>query len=203
MKYSSLRWARPFTRGVGALQDGGLADAVAAWWWVGAGIAGTVTFLAATRLGATAAVPYTVVTIALLILAAAIRGRRRWAAAVSLLLLSVQPAGVVGSTIELVQADESAKAETLRALGVDPTVGTLLNLTYSAIASALCVWAVVNGARMARSRSRRFTTAPVPAPVLPRTRGGGPDKQAAHTRPVDNPWEGPLRRSPGQGRRLP
>ena len=178
MKHPSVGWARPFTRSVDGLQHGGLADVVAAWWWVGAGIAGSVTFLAATRLGATAAAPYAVVTIALLVLAAATRGRRRWAAAISLLLLSVQLAGVVGSATELVQADGSAKAETLRALGVDPTVGILLNLTYAAIASALFVAAVVNGARMARSRSRGSPLRRYRHPVLRRTRGGVPDERA-------------------------
>jgi hypothetical protein len=162
MKRSSMGWARPFTRGVDAVQHGRLADVVAALWWLGAGIAGTVTFLAATRLGATAAVPYAVVTIALLVLAAATRGRRRWAASASLLMLSLQLAGILGSAIELVQADGSAKAGTLRSLGVDPTVGILLNLTYSAIAFALFVGAVVNGPPTTPSRSRRISTARAP-----------------------------------------
>jgi len=158
MKHSSLAWARPLAWGVDAVQHGRLADVVAAWWCVGAGIAGTVTFLAATRLGATAAVPYAVVTIALLVLSAATRRRHRWAAAASLLLLGVQLAGVIGSAIELVQADGSAKAGTLRDLGIDPTVGILLNLTYSAIASALFVWAVVNLPPVTPSRSSGSTS---------------------------------------------
>jgi hypothetical protein len=162
MKYSLAGLSRPLALWVEVLQHGRLADVVAALWYVGAGIAGTTTFLAGTRLGSAAAVPYALVTIALLVLAAATRGRHRWAISASLLLLSVQLAGVIGSAIELVQADGSAKAGTLRALGIDPTIGILLNLTYSGIASALFVSAVVNRPSMAPSRSHASSSGALP-----------------------------------------
>jgi hypothetical protein len=68
--------------------------------------------------------------------AATLRGER-WALAIDTVLLAASILGVAGVLFELSHFDTSEKAAQVRALGVDPLLGLLLNLAYSAIGTVL------------------------------------------------------------------
>jgi hypothetical protein len=120
-----------------------LGNLVAALWLMGAAIAGLSTWLAVMKLGALTGLPYAVVTAGLVVLAHATRRRLPWALAASLFLLGLQLLGVVGSAIELRLGEAASKTSTLRSLGVDPTLGIMANLAYSAAASGLFGWTLI------------------------------------------------------------
>jgi hypothetical protein len=142
---------------LGALLDAllprGMGNLVVALWLLGATIAGLSTWLALLKLGALAGLPYAVVAAGLVVLALATRRRVPWALAASLFLLGLQLLGVVGSAIELRLGEAASKTSTLRSLGVDPTLGILANLAYSAAASGLFGWTLI--AFVVRRRSSR------------------------------------------------
>jgi hypothetical protein len=153
---------RPSRRLVlGALLDAllprGVGNLVVALWVLGAAIAGLSTWLALLKLGALAGLPYAVVTVGLVVLAGATRRRLPWALAASLFLLGLQLLGVVGSAIELRLGEAASKTSTLRSLDVDPTLGILANLAYSAAASGLFGWTLIAFV-VRRRRSRPIGT---------------------------------------------
>lgn len=69
--------------------------------------------------------------------------RWRWVLIADLLLLGAQPIGVVGSAIELFSRGGGDKGAQLRALGLDPFYGVLLNLVVALIGATLFGWALV------------------------------------------------------------
>jgi hypothetical protein len=148
---------------LGALLDAllprGMGNLVVALWLLGATIAGLSTWLALLKLGALAGLPYALVAAGLVVLALATRRRVPWALAASLFLLGLQLLGVVGSVIELRLGEAASKTSTLRSLGVDPTLGILANLAYSAAASGLFGWTLIAFVvRRRRSRPIRRDT---------------------------------------------
>jgi hypothetical protein len=54
--------------------------------------------------------------------------------------LGGQVGAVLGTSVELAVGINPGKATQLRQLGVDPTAGVLINLTYSDLASMLFFW---------------------------------------------------------------
>jgi hypothetical protein len=142
---------------VGAPLPTGLRTAAPALWLLGAGIAGLTMVLAAARLGAGASLPYAAaaVAVALVVLAAATHRGHRWALITSLVQLGAQLPGVVGSAVELALGEAAGKAAVLRSLGIDPTLGVLANLAYSATAFGLFSWALIAFAARGAARHRR------------------------------------------------
>jgi hypothetical protein len=113
---------------------------VASLWLVGVALAGWTAPRAWRRTGVVSALPFMAVTVALLLVAAAVIHGYRAALAVSTLALGGQILGVIGSAWELAQGVHGAKARELRSLGVDPELGVALNLAYSAVASLVFAW---------------------------------------------------------------
>ena len=76
--------------------------------------------------------------------------RAIWAYAIDTFLLAPQIVGALGSVVSLTQLDSSDKAAQLRALGLDPVLGLVVQLIYSAIGTAVFVRLL---ARMRRART--------------------------------------------------
>jgi hypothetical protein len=98
-------------------------------------------------LGLATSLPFVLAAAALILLAFGTFREGRLAFIVSIALLGAQLIGVAGSAWELFLAEETAKSRQLRSLGFDPTLGILLNLVYSAVASLLFVWVLVRWRR--------------------------------------------------------
>jgi hypothetical protein len=124
-----------------------LRRAAAALWLAGAAIAGMTAVLAATHENASSPLIFATVAVALVVLAIATVRGSPWALAVTSVLLGAQLFGALGSSWELVHGPHGDKAEQLRNLGIDPTLGIALNLMYSLLASALFVWALAGARR--------------------------------------------------------
>ena len=116
--------------------------AACALWLVGAALAAATGVLALTKSKAGYSAVYAVVALTLVGLAAATWRTIRLAETISVLLLGSQMLGVAGAAWELVRGDETgAKARHLEDLGIDLRLALLGNLIYSAVASAVFVWA--------------------------------------------------------------
>lgn len=116
--------------------------ATVALWLAGAVISGGTALVAATHRGARYGLVFAAVAIALVMLAVAASRAMPWALVVSGVLLGVQLFGAVGSGWELLHGVDGGKAHELRELGVDPTFGVALNLTYSVVAFAVFLCAM-------------------------------------------------------------
>jgi hypothetical protein len=115
---------------------------VASLWLVGVALTGFTAPRAWHRTGVVSALPFMAVTVALLVVAAAVMQGLRAALIVSTVALGGQILGVIGSAWELTQGVHGSKARELRDLGVDPELGVALNLVYSLVASAVFIWLV-------------------------------------------------------------
>jgi hypothetical protein len=111
-----------------------LAAAVVAFWLLASGIV----IFGATRglLVILALLP------AFLLLAAGTWRRWRWALAADLVLLGSQLIGAAGAAYELAARGGGDKGAQLRAMGVDPFFGVLLNLAVSLLGTTLFGWAL-------------------------------------------------------------
>lgn len=96
--------------------------------------------LAYGRIGAGHCVTFTVVGVALSVLAVGVAADARWATVIAVALLGGQCGAVVGTVADLASGVDAGKAATLRRLGFDPTVGVVINLAYSTIAAAVFGW---------------------------------------------------------------
>lgn len=118
----------------------GLRVVIAGLWLVGAAVAGFTCVRSMARIGIGAGMAFAVVALALSVLAlGALRGAR-WALRVSVVLAGAQVLGVIGAAGELIWGGETAKTRELRTLGIDPTFGIVLNLTYACLAASLFLW---------------------------------------------------------------
>ena len=115
---------------------------MAGLWLAGVALAGFAATRAWSRVGPTRALPFLAVVVGGIVLAAAVLRRHRVALAISAILLGAQILGVIGSAWQLARGVDGSKARELRDLGFDPELGVALNLLYSAVASAVFVWAV-------------------------------------------------------------
>jgi hypothetical protein len=113
---------------------------VAGLWLAGVALAGFTAPRAWHRTGVASALPFVAVAVAGVVLARAVLRGYRAALALSAVLLGGQILGVIGSAWELSQPGQGSKGRELRRLGFDPRLGVVLNLLYSAIASAVFVW---------------------------------------------------------------
>jgi len=87
----------------------------------------------------------------LAVLAVLVLRGARWALWLGAVGSGGQVAAVIGTVWELAEGIDAGKARNLRRLGFDPTLGVLINLTYSAAASVLFGWLVVRRLRRRRS----------------------------------------------------
>jgi hypothetical protein len=121
--------------------------ATAALWLVGAVISGVTAALAASHVGFRHALVFMLAAVALVVLAAGtIRGVRS-ALLISSVLLGAQLFGALGSAWELVHGVDGSKAQELHDLGVDPTLGVVLNLLYSLVAFVVFLLALRQAGR--------------------------------------------------------
>ena len=84
--------------------------------------------------------PFIAAAAGLAVLSVAVRRANRVALIISTVLLGAQLLGVVGSAWQLLDGVHGSKADELNRLGIDPELGVVLNLVYSAVASAVFVW---------------------------------------------------------------
>ncbi len=115
---------------------------LAVLWLAGAVIASSTCVRATTRMGIGSGAVFAVVALALIVLALGTLWAARWALTVSIVLAGAQLFGAVGAAWELVQGGQTAKTRELHTLGVDPTLGIVLNLAYSCTAAGLFLWAL-------------------------------------------------------------
>jgi hypothetical protein len=109
----------------------------------GAGLAASTAVLASTRLGVGSALVFAAVAVGLTVLAVAVLRAARWALWLVAVTLAGQITAVVGTIVELAVGIDAGKANQLRRLGFDPTVGVLINLAYSTAAVLLFGWLAV------------------------------------------------------------
>jgi hypothetical protein len=102
------------------------------------------------RTGVASALPFIAVVIGLSALAVAVFRVNRVALIISSVGLGAQVLGVVGSAWELLNGVHGSKAGELRDLGIDPEFGVVLNLLYSAVASAVFAWMAARWRKMRR-----------------------------------------------------
>jgi ABC-type uncharacterized transport system permease subunit len=114
-------------------------------------VAATSAVLAFGRLGAGQSLAFAVVAVVLAVLAVFVLRGARWALWVSVVGSGGQAAAVIGTVWELAVGIDAGKARNLRRLGFDPTLGVVINLVYSAVASVLFGWLVVRWWRLRRS----------------------------------------------------
>jgi hypothetical protein len=119
----------------------------------GTGLAGVTAVLASARLGAAQALVFAVVAACLAALAVAVLRAVRPALWLTAVVLAGQITAVAGTIWELAAGVDDGKAGQLRRLGFDPTLGVLINLAYSAIATSLFGWLAVRWWRVRRARS--------------------------------------------------
>jgi hypothetical protein len=131
-----------------------LRRCVAALSMAGAGLAGVSAVLALARLGTGQALAFTAVALASTVLAIAVLRAAAWALWISIVALGGQLAAVAGIVWELAAGIDAGKAGMLRRLGFDPTLGVLINLVYSTVASLLFGWLVARWLRAAPSDGR-------------------------------------------------
>lgn len=129
------------------------------WCAAGLTLAGTVlasstAVLAFTRLGTGQALVFATVAGCLTVLAVAVLRAARWALWVVAVTLAGQLTAVVGTIWELVVGIDGGKASQLHRLGFNPTLGVLINLAYSAVASLLFGWLAVRWWRVRHGAGR-------------------------------------------------
>jgi hypothetical protein len=117
----------------------------------GAGLAAMSAVLAFGRLGAGQSLAFAVVAVALAVLAVFVSRGARWALWLSVVGTGGQVAAVIGTVWELAAGVDAGKARNLRRLGFDPTLGMVINLVYSAVASVLFGWLVVRWRQLRNS----------------------------------------------------
>jgi hypothetical protein len=120
----------------------------------GAVLAGATAPVAAVCLGPSAAVPYLFVSAVAVVFAVGCRRASRPALAVTGAVLAGQVFGVVGSLWAVIVNPQGAKADELRALGVNPRLGFAVNLLYSTLAVALMA------VMLLRARTHRHEPSP-------------------------------------------
>jgi hypothetical protein len=114
--------------------DPRIRRATAALWLAGAVISGVTAARAASRVGMLHALVFALAAVGLVVLAVGTIRRLRSALLISTVLLGAQLFGALGSAWELVHGVDGSKAKELHDLGVDPTLGVVLNLLYSLVA---------------------------------------------------------------------
>jgi hypothetical protein len=114
--------------------DPRIRRATAALWLAGAVISGVTAARAASRVGMLHALVFALAAVGLVVLAVGTIRRLRSALLISTVLLGAQLFGALGSAWELVHGVDGSKAEEVHDLGVDPTLGVVLNLLYSLVA---------------------------------------------------------------------
>ncbi len=92
------------------------------------------------RLGSAAGSGFVAVAVVGCAFVAAFLLRARWALWLMAIGLGGQLLAVVGTVAELIAGIDAGKARQIRALGVPPTVGVLVNLVYSAACVGLFGW---------------------------------------------------------------
>jgi hypothetical protein len=123
--------------------------ALAGLWIAGAVLAGMTAVLSfAHHLGQ--AVPYTVITVALVLMAIYTARGQRVVTLIGLAICAVQPIAAIAAAWELVNGISRSQVRKLDDLGIDPTFGVALNVVFSVVASLLAVWAYLEW-RAARS----------------------------------------------------
>jgi hypothetical protein len=114
--------------------------ALAGLWIAGACLAGMTAILSFTHhLGQ--AVPYTLITVALVLMAIYTARGRRVITLVGLAICALQPIAAIAAAWELVNGISESQVRKLDDLGIDPTFGVALNVVFSVAASLLAVWA--------------------------------------------------------------
>lgn len=120
--------------------------------FVGTGFAGWAAIASTFRAGTGEVLAFGTVAVVtagfgLLVLRAA-----HWALWTVAVVFAGQVFAVAGTVAELASGVDAAKAADLRRLGVDPTLGVVLNLMWSALAAVLSGWLVVRWRRARRYR---------------------------------------------------
>jgi len=96
------------------------------------------------------AIAYGAVTVALTVVAVLVWQQVRWVTLVCLVGLAGQGIAVAGTVWELTHPATNAKALQLRAIGINPTGATTINLVYSAMAFGVFCW--IAARRWSRNR---------------------------------------------------
>ena len=117
-----------------------LRRALAGLWMAGACLAGMTAILSFTH-HLDQAVPYTVITVALALMAVYTARGQRVVLLVGLAICSLQPIAAIAAAWELVNGIARSQVRKLDDLGIDPTFGVALNVVFSVVASLLAVWA--------------------------------------------------------------
>jgi hypothetical protein len=114
--------------------------ALAGLWIAGAVLAGMSAILSFTHhLGQ--AVPYTVITVALVLMAVYTARGRRVVLLIGLAICALQPIAAIAAAWELLNGISRSQVRKLDDLGIDPSFGVALNVVFSVVASLLAVWA--------------------------------------------------------------
>src|SRR3954468_23724612 len=112
--------------------------ALAGLWIAGAVLAGMTAVLSFTHhLGQ--AVPYTVITVALVLMAIYTARGQRVVTLVGLAICALQPIAAIAAAWQLVNGIAKSQAHKLNDLGIDPTLGVALNVVFSIVASVLAL----------------------------------------------------------------
>jgi methyltransferase (TIGR00027 family) len=116
----------------------------------GAALAAGTAVPAYARLGTGQALAFAAVAVVSAAVAVAVLRAARWALWLTVVFTAGQLSAVVGIGWELSAGIDEGKAGELRRLGVDPTVGVLVNLVYSALAVLLFGWVALRWRRLRR-----------------------------------------------------
>lgn len=136
-----------------AVFDRPIRAAVSALWFVGAGLATSAAVLTVVHPGSGQFGVFLVPAAGLLLIGGALLQSRKWAMAVSFILLAGQLVGVAGTAFELIYGVDPGKAAELRSLGFDPRLGVAINLAFSIVAVCMFAAAVLRARRRSRKRS--------------------------------------------------
>lgn len=123
---------------------------VAALILAGALLAAASAVIAFARMGVRDGAVFTVVAVALILVAVGFARDIRWVVALVIIVYAGQVGAIVGTIFELVYGVAPSKAVQLRELGFDPVIGICINLAYSAAAFALFCWFLIRWFRLRR-----------------------------------------------------
>ncbi len=124
---------------IGVVDDRRLRVALTTLWSAGVIIAAVSAVLAAERRAADV-LGYIAVTASLMILALFTARRQRVVTMVGLTICVLSPLGVIACAVELATGISRTQVHKLHALGVNPTLGVVINLVFCACATALAIW---------------------------------------------------------------